>query len=198
MAHWPDGTTLFERNRTVTVEAAKVPRLATIARWMVRYIRQHRMQTGLALEQIPWTLDEYLNLQRLFQEWLRAYVDLMRGLRLRIQTHEPVEERVWVALRRMEAMGVNEPFREADLAHMMGVSKSHLNRLFVSSIGKTPADYWDERRMKAAYDALNSSRRSAKSIAYELGFSSLSHFSTWVRKKFGKSPRQLRREETPD
>ncbi|MET0262251.1 MAG: AraC family transcriptional regulator, partial [Rariglobus sp.] len=124
---------------------------------------------------------------------MTAYVDLMRENNIPSSSHQPLDERVWIAINRIERAELHEPLRESELALLAGVSKSHLNRMFVINTGKTPADYWADRRIHAARSALTESSRSVKTIAYELGFSSLSHFSTWVRKKTGMSPRTLRR-----
>lgn len=192
VAHWSDETPLFDRSRSVKIPATGVPRLTSLARRMARYVSLNHIEDTRGFEQVPKSLDRYIDMQRLFLSWMTTYVELMRTHHIPSSAHQPVDERVWVAINRIERAELHEPLREAELAKLAGVSKSHLNRLFVINTGKTPADYWAERRIQAARSALTESGRSVKIIAYELGFSSLSHFSTWLRKKTGNSPRALR------
>ncbi len=192
IAHWPDETALFDRSRSMQVRATEVPRLTSLARRMARHMRTTHVDDERGFEQVPKSLDHYIDMQRLFLSWMTTYVELMRTRKIDSSSHQPLDERVWVAINRIERAELHEPLRETELALLAGVSKSHLNRLFVINTGKTPADYWSDRRIRAAQSALLESGRSVKTIAYELGFSSLSHFSTWVRKKTGLSPRALR------
>jgi len=192
IAHWPDETALFDRSRSLQIPAAEVPRLTSLARRMARYVSLNHVEDTRGFEQVPKSLDRYIDMQRLFLSWMTTYVELMRTHHIPSSTHQQLDERVWIAINRIERAELHEPLRESELAKLAGVSKSHLNRMFVINTGKTPADYWADRRVQAARSALMESGRSVKTIAYELGFSSLSHFSTWVRKKTGRSPRALR------
>lgn len=192
-AHWPDENSLFDRSRSLIVPVGDVPRLTSIARRMARSVKTAHVQDERRIEQIPKTLDRHLDIQRLFLSWMTTYVELMRAKSVDLIPHERLDERVSIAISRIERAELHVPLREAELARLAGVSKSHLNRLFVIDTGKTPAEYWEERRVLAARSALLESQRSVKTVAYELGFSSLSHFSSWVSKKLGKSPRELRK-----
>lgn len=191
--HWPDGTSLFDRSRSIQVPMAEVPRLTSLAHRIARYAHTNYVADEVRVEHIPKSLDRYIDMQRLFLSWMTTYVDLMRSKRVAVSAHQPLDERVWLTINRIERAELHEPLREADLAQVAGVSKSHLNRLFAINIGKSPAEYLEERRIRVARSALLESTRSVKTIAYELGFSSLSHFSTWVTKKLGQSPRELRK-----
>ena len=193
IAHWPDETPLFDRTRSLKIPASAIPRLTSLARRMARHMSTTHIEDERGFEQVPKSLDRYIDIQRLFLSWMTSYVDLMREQKIPSSTYQTLDERVWIAINRIERAEMHEPLRETELALLAGVSKSHLNRLFVINTGKTPADYWADRRIQAARSALLESSRSVKSIAYELGFSSLSHFSTWVRKKTGISPRALRK-----
>ncbi len=196
-AQWPDETPLFDRTNSIQVPADTVPRLTSLARRMASYARTNHIADESRVEQIPKSLDCYIDMQRLFLSWMTAYVDMMSANNIQPSTYHPLDERVWIAINRMDRAELHEPLREAELAELANVSKSHLNRIFVINTGKTPAEYWEARRVKAAHSALMDSRRSVKTIAYELGFSSLSHFSTWVSKKLGASPRELRKTAAP-
>jgi AraC-like DNA-binding protein len=79
-----------------------------------------------------------------------------------------------------------------------GISLRHLHYLFRLTEMSVSEWIWD-RRLQRCYDVLT--RRELRSlsvtaVAYQLGFSSSSHFSTAFRRKFGISPSDLRRRST--
>ena len=88
-------------------------------------------------------------------------------------------------------------FEERPLATEVGLSVSQLNRLFVRQFGFSSLGYFERRRKEQALAALQGSAHTIKEIAFELGFSSLSHFSAWVTQQFGMAP-SLVRERTRD
>ena len=194
IAQWPDTTSLFDRSKSLVIPVDEAPRLTAIARRLARYTHEHQMQGADKPEQVPKTLKHYIDTHRLFLDWMTVYVDLMEQQGVKTVPHQPLDDRVWLAVNQMERTGLHTPLRENELARLAGLSKSHLNRIFVGNMGMTPAEYWEQRRISAARSALLESERSVKTIAYELGFNSLSHFSSWVKKKLGRSPRDFRRD----
>ena len=82
-----------------------------------------------------------------------------------------------------------------NVAKNNGISLRHLHYLFRLTDMSVSEWIWD-RRLQRCYDVLT--RRELRSlsvtdVAYQLGFSSSSHFSTAFRRKFGISPSDLRR-----
>ena len=57
---------------------------------------------------------------------------------------------------------------------------------------RLPLGYFERRRFQHAIALLESSPRTVKEIAFELGFSSLPHFSAWFRRRQGMPPRAFR------
>lgn len=81
------------------------------------------------------------------------------------------------------------------VAKCNGVSLRHLHYLFRLTDMSVSEWIWD-RRLQRCYDVLTRPELRSLSItdvAYQLGFSSSSHFSTAFRRKFGLSPSDLRR-----
>ena len=83
------------------------------------------------------------------------------------------------------------------IAKNNGVSLRHLHYLF--RLTEMSVSEWIlDRRLQRCHDALLRPELRALSvteIAYRLGFSSSSHFSTVFRRKFGHSPSELRRRQ---
>lgn len=81
------------------------------------------------------------------------------------------------------------------IAKNNGLSLRHLHYLF--RLTDMSASEWIlDRRLQRCYDVLTRPELrslSVTEVAYQLGFSSSSHFSTVFRKKFGHSPSDLRR-----
>lgn len=81
------------------------------------------------------------------------------------------------------------------VAKSNGVSLRHLHYLFRLT-DMSVSEWILDRRLQRSHDLLTRPELRALSvteIAYQLGFSSSSHFSTVFRKKFGHSPSELRR-----
>lgn len=80
-----------------------------------------------------------------------------------------------------------------EVAHHVGLSVRHLNRLFRREREESIYHAVLETRLKQAYENLSSeSPPSVKAVAYTCGFSSPSHFSRTFLKRFGRLPSALR------
>ncbi len=86
------------------------------------------------------------------------------------------------------------PLDRQHLADAVGISPSHLDRLFRHHLGESPKAYWDRIRVEHACRRLMQPDTRVQEAAAELGFDSLSYFSTWFRKQLGCSPRAFVRE----
>ena len=193
-AQWPTGEYLFERSRTLSLPAREVPRLTRMGERLARFVTRTFPGTTLDLGQVSGPSPEkYFEMQRLLYAWVGEYSMAMRRLDLRPNTIGRLDDRVRRALHLMEDQLLSAPLREDGLARSVNLSVAQLNRLFLRDLGTTSAEYWEKKRIEAARLAIIESNRSLKSIAYDLGFGSPSHFSTWVKKKLGTSPRQLRK-----
>jgi AraC-like DNA-binding protein len=104
-----------------------------------------------------------------------------------------------VRLRSVKAW-IEEHLADPDLslekiARNNGISLRHLHYLFRPTDMSVSEWIWD-RRLQRCYDLLmrpGPRPLSVTEVAYRLGFSSSSHFSTAFRRKFGISPSDLRR-----
>ena len=81
------------------------------------------------------------------------------------------------------------------LADLIHVSRSYLNKLFVQHIGLTPMQYMTDIRIDAARSLLMTSRRRVSDIAADVGFHSPKYFCTAFHGVTGMSPREYRRAE---
>ncbi|QEC78701.1 helix-turn-helix domain-containing protein [Mucilaginibacter ginsenosidivorax] len=77
-----------------------------------------------------------------------------------------------------------------ELARIAGINEFKLKKGFKEVFGTTVFGYLNEIKMELAKNDLLEKRKNATEIAFELGFSSVQHFSNAFKKKFGVSPNQ--------
>jgi AraC-like DNA-binding protein len=82
----------------------------------------------------------------------------------------------------------------ASIASAACLSSFHLLRLFKQAFGETPHKYLTRRRLEVARHLLLTTDLPVWRICHEVGYESLSSFSRLVAKRYGASPRCIRRE----
>lgn len=80
-----------------------------------------------------------------------------------------------------------------DLAHAVGMSRSSLCAGFRQVLGQSVYDYINDLRMQRALALLAERNASITQIAYAVGYNYPSSFSVAVQRRFGATPRELRR-----
>jgi AraC-like DNA-binding protein len=88
------------------------------------------------------------------------------------------------------ARDVAEPTDLRWLSARLGVSPSHLCRVFLQGTGRTLHQYRMDLRLRAALEVLAEPRIGLSRLAAELGFSSHSHFTSVLRRWHGATPTQ--------
>lgn len=187
---WPSGDSLVEQ--ILVVKADDHPALGKAGRALVRLISKHFPEIGTALPPQPVELADFFETQQFFTAWVHAYVKTMLTVGVVPARMDRLDPRVLAALGQLDRHDWRVPFKEKSLVTGTGLSAGHLDRLFVQQVGLTTRAYLQKRRLELATAALVDSSVPAKKIAYDLGFSSASHFSHWLRHATGKSPRQVR------
>lgn len=104
-----------------------------------------------------------------------------------------VEPRLTAAIRLMEG-SIEEPLKVGRIAGEIGLSARSMQTLFVTHLGAPPHAYYLGLRLDAARRLLQQTRRSLVEIGVACGFASASAFSRAFRRRYGRSPRELRRE----
>mgnify|MGYP001157320588 CR=1 FL=1 len=99
------------------------------------------------------------------------------------------------ALQLMEA-NVEEPIELKEIADLVGISRRHLERLFLAYLNCSPSRFYLKLRLERARQLLTQTPLSIVEISAVCGFISAPHFSRSYRKHMGRSPkaeRDLRR-----
>lgn len=86
-----------------------------------------------------------------------------------------------------------EPLTLDQLAQAMNVSKYHLDRVFLASVGCTPVQYITRRRMARAQTLLGSTQQSVQRIAAQCGYRNYNYFTALFRRTVGMTPGAYRK-----
>ena len=80
----------------------------------------------------------------------------------------------------------------SELAKISGINEFKLKQGFKEVFDNTVFGYLSDYRLGQAKDLLLLEKKAIKDVAYELGYSSVQHFSTAFRKKYGVTPGKLK------
>lgn len=89
----------------------------------------------------------------------------------------------------------SEDIAVADIANAVGVSRSHLSRVFKEAHGMTILEYLMGVRMSNAMRLLDETNLSVTEISEMTGFNNSNYFFKKFKEKFGQTPMQYRSEE---
>lgn len=81
----------------------------------------------------------------------------------------------------------------AELARIAGINEFKLKNGFKELFGDTIHNFVNNFKMDIAFQSLTEGDKKAGQLAFDLGFSSLQHFSKAFRKKFGYPPSHVKR-----
>jgi len=84
-----------------------------------------------------------------------------------------------------------------ELAQKLHLSRSQLHRKITAARGISASAYINEFRLKKALSLLQQRPLNSSEVAYQVGFSSPSYFSTCFKKYYSYSPNQVRIQEPP-
>jgi len=84
------------------------------------------------------------------------------------------------------------PLSVPDVARAVGISHTHLTRVFRAETGRTVVSYVRYRRLQRARHLLTSSTLSVSAVAAAVGIADLQAFNKACRRELGASPRDVR------
>lgn len=101
------------------------------------------------------------------------------------------KERIWYAKDYLLKHIANPPSLK-QLARVSGINEFKLKKGFKELFHQTVYEYLSDVRLEIGKNDLLEKKKSISQVAFELGYSSLQHFSNSFKRKFGISPSQLR------
>lgn len=106
-------------------------------------------------------------------------------------TYEPNKDLVERA-KKLITNNYNKSFETKKIAQMLGLSNTHLVRLFKHYYGMTISEYLIELRIKEATRLLTHTDTEITKIALDAGFQSMSNFYKIFRMRTGLTPKEYR------
>ncbi len=109
--------------------------------------------------------------------------------------HEPVGSAIHRKLLRSISLmerHIEQPLELALLAKESGLSQRHMERLFRTHAGITPARYYLNLRLDRARGLITQTEMQVLEVAVACGFASAEHFTRVYRRRFGVTPREDR------
>jgi AraC-like DNA-binding protein len=79
-----------------------------------------------------------------------------------------------------------------EIAQNLGISYSLFRKVFKEYTGYSPAQYFQEQKLRKAKEILTETNHSIKEVAFELNFSSYEYFLSFFKKKVGTTPMEYR------
>lgn len=189
---WPNGRMLFESSKTTAFLSQTYPELERAARQLLETVSAYFPEPQQNLKWHDAELSSYLAVERVFSDWIEAYVKIMQTLGQKIQQFNREDERVVQAKFLLDHFDMSRVFRVSELAREVGMSPSHLNRLFIKEYGMSLRAIYDAQRKQGVLDDLARTQLPFKEIAYLYAFHDAAAFSNWVKKHTGQAPRALR------
>lgn len=186
--HWPDGRTLFDPHRPAVVLADKFPDLRIAAQDMVRVTRPDNADPGIRTTLRTTRLATFHAIERAFLRLVDAWCQTLESLGIPMHVPGNLDPRISKAIELIDR--TDRPMKQ--IASLVSLSISQLDRLFLREVGQSPSAYRTGRRLERIRFALRTSDEPIKAIAYREGFRRLSHFSAWFASQSGMSPRAYR------
>jgi AraC family transcriptional regulator of arabinose operon len=104
-----------------------------------------------------------------------------------------MDRRIELVLAQIES-DVARAWETAELAALLNLSASRFRHLFKEEIGVSLGAYLRERRMERAELLLRTTFLSIKEVMSEAGMSSMSHFVSYFKRRYGVSPSGYRKQ----
>ncbi|MEZ0295823.1 MAG: helix-turn-helix domain-containing protein [Candidatus Methylacidiphilales bacterium] len=192
---WPSGDPLIAE--PCVLDSREFPALVRAARPLAKLVQQHFPGVRAHLWKCGADLVLFFEMQRLFSAWLAVYLRAMVSSGIAPARSPGIDPRVLEIVRRLDHYDwrSEQPLQDEALAREVGLGPRQLDRLFIQQLGQTPRAYLQKCRLGLATALLTDVSVTVKQIAYDLGFSSPSHFSNWFREATGRSPRAYRQNE---
>lgn len=183
---------VFDPPEPMVFSAGEAPDLKPAALRLVVAARPWAVQGSLLMGRGHIPLRENFRIEAAFHNWMALYTETMFSRGATTRRGWETDDRVRLALTHLETFPLREKFSERELADLCGLGVNQLARLFKRNLGMTPFAYFDRRRLETARHALSETTLQVKEIAFDLGFSSSPHFSTWFKEREGTRPREFR------
>ncbi len=135
-------------------------------------------------------MDAATHLLRRALETISAPFEASQVPACRFLAFEGEREKIAAAMTILQ-QNTDQPHTIKELSRKVAMNECYLKKGFKALTGKTIHEYQQELRITRAKTLLKEQGRSVTDVAHELGYSSISHFSTAFKKVTGMKPCEL-------
>lgn len=189
---WPGRLPVYDWEGIVIIPSIDVPGMEEAGECLLNYVSQDLKVNGRMVRHIPKPFGDFFGLYRHFFHWMEYFVNALAAHGVHPTRLGCADPRALKAAQLMERRSLREPLLQTDLAAEVNLSVNQLIRIFKAHFRMTPKVFLERRRAREAYLRVQNSNASFKEIAYDLGFYSPAHFSTWFGRRFSYTPREVR------
>ena len=131
-------------------------------------------------------------IQNAFMAILAECIDKGRGLSQEI-TEDVAEHDIFKAVTYVKKHFTDE-LTANDMAKRLGYTPNYFSMKFKNLTGKNFIDTVNDERLQLAYYMLSTMDISVNDVSEYVGYSSIAYFSRMFKKKFGRSPREIKKQ----
>ena len=142
--------------------------------------------------------EELLTLQEKMNQlpfYFVRYVQVLCGIIVEMLSNQDNETQIIARISQYVEKHFREQIGRDEIAEQLHYSKNYLSRIFNSQIGISVRDYINTYRVEEAKRMLLNSDMAVGDIAMDVGFDSMTYFSTVFKKNTGMTPSQFRNEK---
>lgn len=182
-AAWPTGNDLLQ---------FRDPIVAPFTRWRAM---EPALQSILATHRAsgsPISMGAFASRESGLLEFLALWYELLCSEGAQGTGPRDIDPRLARAIDVIDRSGYCGSVPYKALRETCNLSRVQIDRLFRSSIGKSPHGYMEERVLERVVRALVDPALSIKELCLDLGFASTAHFNQWFRRLMGLTPGEYR------
>lgn|GEM_PF-4591235 len=190
---WPNHRQVLSGPAFVWKALASLPKITKEAGRLQAWVKENQADGELEGERGLVSLPSALAWKELTDAWVACVLHSASELGLNIQPPLPEDTAFQDLLGVIWEWPLEKHFDAGEYAEKVGVSTSHLHRMFQKHLQCTARHVFEQRQSEYARQALLDPEKTVKEVASALGFHSLAQFSNWFRRIHGCSPRAYRR-----
>lgn len=189
---WPGRLPVYDWEGIAVIPSAAAPGMEEAGERLFNYVSQELKVDGRKIRHTLKPFGDFFGLYGRFLHWMEHFVNALAAQGIHPTRLGCADPRALKAAQLLERRSFREPLAQTDLAAEVNLSVNQLTRIFKTHFRMTPKAFLERRRAREAYLRVQNSNVSFKEIAYDLGFYSPAHFSTWFGQRFSHTPREVR------
>lgn len=193
-ASWHNGTPLFIKKLPCVFKNSESKDFEKKTLELHNFINTHLGFSYSFQREQSQSLNDFLKIKEIFYMWVQEWYNVMLQNDCMPEIISDMDSRILSIINFLNSLNFTPKIPYERLCKISSLSRIHIDRLFKKQTGETPSGYVEKQCLSKACEMIALTNLSFKEICFQLGFSNLSHFCTWFKRKTQKSPKEYRRE----